>query len=301
MKKLNFLCSIMVLVTVFLTACGTQKSGEIALTDIVEGSQESTAGSEDEVSTESIEIQLFVAASLKGAIEEIITNYEKEHPDVTVTLFADSSGTLMTQIEEGYACDVFFSADTKQINELENEDLLIPDTRVDLLKNQVVLITSKDSNTKVTGFDSMSLASSIALADESVPVGKYARNIMIRLGILPKTDNVSSITTQQIKEALGGIEINECSNVSKVKEAVKEKSNEIGVVYYSDAYSVKEDVTIIATADKALAGEIIYPIAQVKNSEAGEEEVKAASDFIKFLQSDEAKNVFKGYMFLLNE
>ena len=74
-EKLNFLCSIMVLVTVFLTACGTQKSGEIALTDIVEGSQESTAGSEDEVSTESIEIQLFVAASLKGAIEEIITNY----------------------------------------------------------------------------------------------------------------------------------------------------------------------------------------------------------------------------------
>ena len=108
-------------------------------------------------------------------------------------------------------------------------------------------------------------------------------------------------TTADVSAALGGVEINECSNVSKVKEAVKEGSNEVGTVYYSDAYSVKDDVDIIEVADTKLTGDIIYPVCRVNNPEATAAETAAADDFIAFLQTDAVKAIFENYMFLINQ
>ena len=48
-----------------------------------------------------VELQVFIAASLSTSMEEIAAEYNKTHPDVKITYDADSSGTLMTQIEEG--------------------------------------------------------------------------------------------------------------------------------------------------------------------------------------------------------
>jgi len=263
---------------------------------------DSTASSAtEEVSTQATlkttSVNVFIAASLSNAMDEIAKLYNKTQPNVTINFNADSSGTLMTQIEEGAACDIFFSAATAQMDELNTKGLIEADTRTDLLNNKVVLVTAKGTNTKVTGFDNMNLAKNMALADGSVPVGKYTRKILMNEGILTKADDPSTITTQQVSSALGNVEINECSNVSKVLESVKEKSNEIGTVYYSDAYSVKDDVTILATADKSLSGDIIYPVALVKNQEAAQEETKAAQDFLKFLKSNEVKAIYQKYMF----
>lgn len=245
------------------------------------------------------EIQVFIAASLSGAMEEIKNMYNETHPNVTITYNADSSGTLLTQVQEGYECDIFFSAATKQMDTLESEGYLVEGTRKNLLNNQVVLITPKGSGTKVTGFDTMNLAESMALAGGSVPVGKYTRTILVNLGLLEAVDDTAVYTTEEVSVALGGIEINECGNVSKVTEAVKEGSNEIGTVYYSDAYSVKDDVDIIAYADKALTGDIIYPVAMLNNSEADDLKKQAAADFLAFLDTDEAKAVFEKYMFMI--
>ena len=46
--------------------------------------------------------------------------------------------------------------------------------------------------------------------------------------MLDKVDDVSAITTQEVSDALGGIEINECANVGAVTAAVSEGSNEGG-------------------------------------------------------------------------
>lgn len=267
---------------------------------------DSDANSEADADTvpqaQETEIYVFIAASLNDAMTEIASNYNESHPEVTITYNADSSGTLLTQIENGYACDIFFSAATKQMDALEEDGLMVDGSRVDLLKNQLVLITWKGSNTAVTGFDNLSDASSLALADGSVPVGKYTRDLLVNMGILTANeDGNANITTQEVSEALGGIEINECGNVSKVKEAVKEHSNEVGTVYYSDAYSVKDDVDIIAYADEELTGSILYPVALVENAEADEAESNAASEFLAYLQTDEAISIFEKYMFIYAE
>lgn len=54
------------------------------------------------------EIQVFIAASLNTVMEDLAERYQETSPEVKITLNADSSGTLLTQIQEGYECDIFF-------------------------------------------------------------------------------------------------------------------------------------------------------------------------------------------------
>ena len=258
-------------------------------------------GSKEEAEeAEEAEIQVFIAASLNTVMTELAEMYNEEHPEVTITYNADSSGTLMTQIEEGYECDIFFSAAQKQMDQLEEDGLVVDGTRANVVNNQVVVVTLKDSDTKVTGLENIGDAENIALAGGSVPVGKYTRQALVNLGILEEAEYVAAITTQQVSDALGGVEISEQDNVSKVLAAVVEGSCEVGTTYYSDTYGYEDDLTILETVSYDLTGNVIYPIARIINSEADDAQTKAAEDFLAFILSDEAKAVFDAYYFDTN-
>lgn len=258
-------------------------------------------GSKEEAEeAEEAEIQVFIAASLNTVMTELAEMYNEEHPEVTITYNADSSGTLMTQIEEGYECDIFFSAAQKQMDQLEEDGLVVDGTRANVVNNQVVVVTLKDSDTKVTGLENLGDAENIALAGGSVPVGKYTRQALVNLGILKEAEDVAAITTQQVSDALGGVEISEQDNVSKVLAAVVEGSCEVGTTYYSDTYGYEDDLTILETVSYDLTGNVIYPIARIINSEADDAQTKAAEDFLAFILSDEAKAVFDAYYFDTN-
>ena len=275
-----------------LVACGNSSSSEDAAASVAE----STATEE----AEETEIQVFIAASLSTVMDELKSMYNEEHPEVTITFNADSSGTLMTQIEEGYECDVFFSAAQKQMDQLQNDGLIVEGTRANVVNNQVVVVTRKDSGTSVTGLEDIANASSIALAGGSVPVGKYTRQAMVSLGMIQETDDVSTITTEEIAEQLNGVEISEQDNVSKVLAAVVEGSCEVGTTYYSDTYGYEDDLDILETVSYDYTGNVIYPIAQIVNDEADDAQTAAAADFIKFILSDKAKAVFDAYYFDTN-
>ena len=160
------------------------------------------------------EITIFIAASLSNAMNEIAVKYKELYPDITIIYNVDSSGVLKTQIQEGAECDLFFSAARKQMEELQEKNYIENDSVVDLLENKVVLIKSKSVETKVTGFDNITLAANLALAGKDVPVGGYAREVFENMGILNQ---------------VMAMEINECTNVSAVLAAVSEASNEVGI------------------------------------------------------------------------
>ena len=249
------------------------------------------------------EIIVFAAKSLNTVMDEsIIPAYQERQPNVTITPSYDSSGTLMTQIEEGAACDVFFSAAQKQMNELEEKGLVVEGTRNDIVNNQVCVVTYDGSKTSVTGLENLADASSLALADGSVPVGKYTREALVVAGMMeaPEDGDVSAITTQEISDALGGIEINECANVGAVAAAVAEGANEVGTVYYSDTYGFEDQLIILEKIPYDLTGDVLYPAAQIVNQEADEAQSAAAADFAAFLASDEAKEIFDSYYFDTN-
>lgn len=285
------LCSLLAAMMVgsLLVGCGSGNSEE--KTDAAEEQTTKTEAAEE------TEIQVFIAASLNTVMTELAEMYNEDHPEVKITYNADSSGTLLTQIEEGYECDIFFSAAQKQMNQLEEDGLVVEGTRADVLNNQVVVVTLKDSGTKVTGLANLKDAESIALAGGSVPVGKYTRQALVNDGQLPEAEDVSLITTQEISDALGGVEISEQDNVSKVLAAVAEGSCEVGTTYYSDTYGYEDKIEILETVSYNLTGDVIYPIAQVVNDEADEAQLNAAKDFLAFILSDEAKAVFDAYYF----
>ncbi len=228
---------------------------------------------------------------------ELAEKYNEEHPEVKITYNADSSGTLLTQIQEGYECDIFFSAASKQMDQLEEDGLVKEGTRANVVNNQVVVVTLKDSGTKVTGLENIGEAKSFALAGGSVPVGKYTRQALVKLGKIEEAEDVSAITTEQVSDALGGMEISEQDNVSKVLSAVAEASCEVGTVYYSDIYGYEDQLKILETVSYDLTGNVIYPAARVVNDEADAAQKAAADDFMKFILSDEAKEIFDSYYF----
>lgn len=289
-----------------MAACGSQNTDQRAANDTsakAEQSDSSEAAKENSESEEleSTQITVFAAASLENALNEVIKKYNETQPNVTIIPSYDSSGTLLAQIEEGAACDVFFSAAQKQMDTLQNDDQLVVDgTRHNVVNNQVVVITYKGSGTAVTGLENLKDAKSIAMADGSVPVGKYTRQAMVNAGMLDAVDDVSTIPTDVISQALDGVEINECGNVSAVKTQVAEGSNEVGTVYYSDTYGLEDKLDILQVISYDLTGNVIYPIAQVKNDEADELEQKAALDFVNFVKSDAAKAIFDSYYFDTN-
>ena len=291
MKK-RILAAMMAAVMVFsMAGCGSKADEKTDDTAKTEATDNKVSDEEE------TEIQVFIAASLKNVMDELAAQYNEEHPNVKITYNADSSGTLLTQIEEGYECDIFFSAAQKQMDQLESDGLVVDGTRANVVNNQVVVVTRKDSGTKVTGLETLKDASSIALAGGSVPVGKYTRQALVNLGILDKVDDVSTIPTETISEKLGGVEISEQDNVSKVLAAVVEGSCEVGTTYYSDTYGYEDELNILQTVSYDLTGNVIYPIAQVKNDEASDAEVSEAKDFIDFVTSDKAKTIFQKYYF----
>lgn len=298
MKK-RILAAVLAGVMVFSMAGCSGSSSESSDSSESDAAESEDTAAEEETAEET-EIQVFIAASLNTVMTEIAEKYNEEHPEVKITFNADSSGTLLTQIQEGYECDIFFSAAQKQMDDLEADGLMVEGTRANVVNNQVVVVTLKDSGTAVTGLENLGDAESIALAGGSVPVGRYTRQALINLGVLPETDDPASITTQEVSDALGGVEISEQDNVSKVLTAVVEGSCEVGTTYYSDTYGYEDDLDILQTVSYDLTGDVIYPIARVVNEEADDAQNAAADDFLAYVLSDEAKAIFDSYYFDTN-
>ncbi len=234
--------------------------------------------------TPSIQLTVSAAASLKDVIEEIQPLYQKTHHETEIIYNFGSSGSLQQQIEQGAPVDVFISAAAKQMNELEKKDLLLTETRRDLLKNQMVLITNISNNKsilKVSDFKDLTTKeiTTIALGEpESVPAGKYAQEVLNSFKI---DDKIKS-------KAVYG------KDVRQVLNYVATGNADAGIVYRTDA-QFADNVKIVATAPENTHSPVIYPVAVIKSSDNPE----AATELIEFLTSPEAQAVFEEYGFVL--
>ena len=244
-----------------------------------------------EVTTEGGNSKILVAAaaSLQATFDnELIPLFEKENPEITVEGTYASSGDLQQQIESGLDADVFFSAATSNMDTLAEEKLIDEDTVVDLLKNNVVLITPKDSKLGIKSFKDITKADTIAIGDpESVPAGKYAKEILTNLDVYNKVEK---------KASLG-------ASVTEVLSWVAEGSADAGIVYATDAQTENtngddKEVEVVATAeDSMMQTPVIYPVGTVSSS-THKDEAKAFEDF---LQTDEAKAILEKAGFTINE
>lgn len=238
---------------------------------------------------EKTELVVFAAASMTETLNQIKTDYEAQHKDITLTYNFDSSGTLKTQIQEGATCDVFISAAQKQMDQLdaskdntanpEQLDFINSASRMDLLENKVVLVVPENNPKNINSFDDLKskLESGdvlLAMGNSDVPVGQYTQKILQYWGL----DEKALADTGKITYG---------SNVKEVTTQVFEGSADCGVVYYTDAYSA--GLKIVGEATEEMCGKTIYPAAVVKNSEHPEQ----AQEFLAYLSSDAAAKVFE--------
>lgn len=252
----------------------------IAMAGCGSSSTDTAEDNTEAVQQEDTKILIAAAASLEATFEnELIPMFEEANPGIEVEGTYASSGDLQQQIEAGMEADVFMSAATSNMDTLVEEGIVDDATVVDLLKNDVVLIVPKDVDSKVTGFEDLQNADTVAIGDpESVPAGKYAKEILTNLG------NYDAIAE---KASFG-------TSVTEVCTWVAEGSADAGIVYSTDALNENsngddKEVIILATAeDSIMDTPVIYPVG-VTTSSAQKE---AAQKLIDFLQTEEVMNVF---------
>ena len=230
-----------------------------------------------------VTILVAAAASLEYSyVQELIPQFQKKYPWITVEGTYDSSGKLQTQIEQGLEADVFMSAATRQMDALTDKGLVSKASVVPLLENKIVLIKPAGTATAVTGFQNAALAAVIALGDPaSVPAGQYAKEAFTSLGNWAAVEAKASFGT----------------NVTEVLNWVGEGSAEVGVVYATDAATTNKVEVIAEAPAGSLAAKVIYPLGIVAAAAHPEE----AKLFVDFLASEAGLAVFRAYGFSPNK
>ena len=226
------------------------------------------------------DVLVFGAASLKEALDEQVRRFVDSTGDKVIVSYAASSA-LARQIVNGAPADLFVSADLAWMDYLDEQRLLRPGTRIELLRNALVLIAPAASRAQLAISPGFPLAAALgrerlAMADpDSVPAGQYGRAALEHLGVW------SSVEPR----------ISRAENVRAALALVSRGEAPFGIVYATDAQAEKGvRVVDIFPADSHPA--IVYPAAIVAASAS-----PAARPLLDYLRSAAARPVWERYGF----
>jgi molybdate transport system substrate-binding protein len=225
-------------------------------------------------------LMVFAAASLTNVLGELAPAWEKRS-GVTVKLSFAASSMLARQIEAGSNADVFISADQEWMDYLQARHLIAQASRVDIVRNRLVLIAPADSKIVLEirpGFDLAGALAGGRLSagdPDTVPAGRYARSALMSLGVW---DQVADrlVRADNVRSAMNFVSRGEAS---------------LGIVYATDA-QIDHKVRVVATFPDNTHAPITYPAAATVK--AGQK----AADFLAFLRGNEAAALWKKYGFL---
>jgi molybdate transport system substrate-binding protein len=223
---------------------------------------------------------VFAAASMKNALDDINAAFLKATGTKVTASYAASSA-LARQIEQGAPADIFASADLEWMDYSAGKKTIKDDTRVDLLGNRLVLVAPMDSRinnvTIAQGFDLAKLIGDGRIATgevKSVPVGKYAKAALEKLGIWASVEKRFAMA----------------DNVRAALALVARGEAVLGIVYETDA-KVEKNVKIVGAFSADSHAPIVYPVAATANAKP------EAAAYLAFLRSGIAKAVFEQYGF----
>jgi len=225
-------------------------------------------------------LTISAAISMKDSLDEVQRAFRDANPSITVACNYGASGALQQQIEQGAPVDLYLSASPKQMDALETQGLLLPGTRKNLLRNEIVLIVPRDSRSRVSSFQDLTRpdVKQIALGEPAtVPAGEYAKEVLTYLGIYGVVKS-KAVLAKDVRQVLTYVET---GNV------------DVGIVYFTDAASSSK-VRVVATAPKKSHVPVAYPVAVIKSSK----ESATARTFEDFLFGAQARAIFQKYGFI---
>ena len=225
-------------------------------------------------------ITIFAAASLGKALGEITEEFERA-TGIKADLSLAGSSLLARQLQYGAPADVFISANSAWMDWAEVKELIVPQSRVDLLSNRLVLIAPVDAVETLDLSDKAGLLAvlsdgplAMALID-AVPAGIYGKAALQTLDLwddfsahIAQTDNVQSALT-----------------------LVAQGAAPLGIVYETDA-KASAQVQILDHLPRESHPPIIYPAAATTTGQQ-----QASLAFLSFLQGEIAQAIFVGQGF----
>ena len=228
-------------------------------------------------------LTVFAAASLTDVLDKVGKVFTAD-AQIQVRFSFAASSALARQIESGAPADAFVSADQEWMNYLQARNLIAPATRSDIVSNSLVLVAPVDSAVQLRIEPGFALAA--ALGDKgrlatgdpaSVPVGRYARAALQRLGVW------SSIESRLIP----------ADNVRTALNFVSRGEAPLGIVYETDAKAEPAvKVVDVFPADSHLP--IVYPAALTAHGTSAQ-----AKAFLDYTKGAKAAAVFRKYGFIV--
>jgi molybdate transport system substrate-binding protein len=229
------------------------------------------------------ELTVLAASSMQNALDDINAAFTNSTGVKVIARYAPGS-TLIKQIAQGAAADVFASADPDWMDWGLKKGL-IKDARVNLLGNRLVLIAPKDSKLDSVAigpnFDLAKLAGDglIAIGDlQEASAGKYAKAALETLGAWQAAAPRLAVAP----------------NVRAALTVVERGVAPLGIVYATDA-KISPGVKIIGTFPTDSHPAIIYPVAATVTANP------KAVGYLVYLRSMTAKAIFEqhGFEFLI--
>jgi molybdate transport system substrate-binding protein len=216
-------------------------------------------------------LRVFAAASLTEVVEALAQHFEGARVETSF----GSSSALARQIRDGAPADVFVSASPEWIDDLREAGALAGEP-IMLARNRLVCIASKGSpleQRRVSGpsalLDALGPDGRVAIADEGVPAGEYARAALAKLGL---QDAYRSHLVGQ-------------RDVRAVLHVVERGELPAGFVYGTDAKIA--DVVVLFAFDPATHPAIEYQAAVLREASHPEQ----ARRFLEYLRSATARTL----------
>jgi molybdate transport system substrate-binding protein len=225
-------------------------------------------------------VTVFAAASLKEALAEQTRRFESETGN-QVTVAYGGSNALARQIDAGAPASIFISADLDWMDYLERRGLLVPGSRVNLLRNELVLVEPASAHTTLRILPGFDLAAALAggklaMANpDSVPAGKYGKAALTALGAWGKVEK-QVVRTDNVRAALALVARGEAA---------------LGIVYRTDALADKT-VRIVDAFPESTHAPVVYPAALLAPARS-----PAAKLLLDFLRSAAARALWQKYGF----
>jgi molybdate transport system substrate-binding protein len=220
------------------------------------------------------EVTLSVAISMKEAVEELGRRFVATRPGVILRYNFGSSGELQKQIEAGAPIDLFVSAAQRQMDELEQKRLVVPESRRVFARNVLTVVKPADSRLDLAKPADLLEArvTRIAIGNpRTVPAGQYAEESLRALGLWSRL---------QPKLVLA-------ENVRQTLDYVARGEVDAGVVYTTDAATRGSQVREAFRPAEETYRPVVYPVAVV----AGAKQPALARAFIEVLTSREGQGV----------
>jgi molybdate transport system substrate-binding protein len=226
------------------------------------------------------EITVYAAASLTDALLELAPLLEQGSAPTRVRYNFAGSQQLAVQLEQGARADVFASADQRWMDYVAERKLTAGAPRI-FAHNQLVAILPASNPGGIHGLQDLSRPGvKLVVGAEAVPIGKYSREVIRRLG------RQQGFPPDYADKVLANV-VSEEENVKSVVAKVQLGEADAGIVYRSDVTSrVAPSVTVLEVPEDAnvLAS---YPVVVL----AGSSDPAGARAFVTLLLGPDGREV----------